>query len=120
MEFKKKTQQFKKNNYHSLYDLVVLIRIFPAKTSNLCVSIFTATITFDVKPFITIILLTTHEPLLNQCGIQYDEVNRKILKLQLLAVFSTVFSRIDKVLSNGIVSAFQRFQLGHCTPTSSL
>lgn len=35
-----------------------------------------------------------------------NEVNREVSRSQLLAVFSTVVSRIDKVLSNGIVSAF--------------
>lgn len=75
------------------------------KTSTSCVSVFTTTITFNVKLYFTIIIPTTQKPLFNQFGISGDEEKRKELRLQRLALV-LLSNKIDEVLSNGISNVF--------------
>lgn len=75
------------------------------KTSTSCVSVFTTTITFNVKLYFTIIIPTTQKPLFNQFGISGDEEKRKELRLQQLALV-LLSNKTDEVLSNGISNAF--------------
>lgn len=85
LEFKESSSYKNKNPSHCTPP--ALPRALPVKTSTSRASIF-ATVTFDAKLDITVILPTTQKPVFNQFGILDDGVNRKRLTLQLFALFS--------------------------------